>query len=255
MKKMLLSTTTVLVLAIFRSFSGIQSAHGFSPSVSGISFNQYVWSQKKKNLCVAQSDSVDTSSSLFEPSSSPIQQQLTEVSVIVPKPMGLILEEVDASNLEAGIIIQKMDPSGGVASACRSRSVKERPDVCVRDKIMAVNGTPCVKASLETIMDLIANSSGSDNSVSLVLGRRKDSIKVTWPNGVSIAALPGEYLGNLAYEASYDRIEYSCRSGSCGTCEQAAEINGSGNIKLVRPCVARIPLGKTSIIEMYETAR
>jgi ferredoxin len=229
-----------LLAVVLTTTMVIQSSSGFSPLVDP-SWRSYCYKRFVTKLGAQRSP---TSVDIMSRYSSSC---LTEIQVTVPKPMGLILEEIDPSRPEAGICIAKIYPDGAVAGVCRSESC---PDIAIRDKILSVDGTQCAKASLEEVMDLIANSEAQD-SVSLTLGRIKTSIKVTWPNGVSIAAFPGEYLGNLAYDALYD-IAYECRSGSCGTCEQGTEMDESGEIRFVRPCVARIPKGKRSI-RVYET--
>jgi ferredoxin len=158
---------------------------------------------------------------------------VTEIEVRIKKPMGIVIEEIDETGL--GVRIAQINPDGATAALCRSGSSDD--DVCLRDKILAVNGEPCDVLSFEQVMDIITSAKGDE--VSLLLGRPEDTIIVKWPNGVSIAAWPGEYLGNLADLACF-QISYSCRSGSCGTCEHSMETD-SGEKRYVRPCVARVP--------------
>ena len=156
---------------------------------------------------------------------------VTEIEARINKPMGIVIEEIDETGL--GLRIAQINPDGATAALCRSGSA----DVCLRDKILAVNGEPCGVLSFEQVMDVITSTPGDE--VSLLLGRPKGTIPVKWPNGVSIAAWPGEYLGNLAGLAGF-QISYSCRSGSCGSCEHSIETDDSGKKRYVRPCVARV---------------
>jgi ferredoxin len=146
--------------------------------------------------------------------------------------MGIVIEDIDETGL--GLRIAQINPDGATAALCRSGSA----DVCLRDKILAVNGEPCGVLSLEEVIDIITVTPGDE--VSLLLGRPEGAIPVKWPNGVSIAAWPGEYLGNLADLACFQNISYSCRSGSCGTCEFSIETD-SCEKRYVRPCVAKVP--------------
>ena len=163
---------------------------------------------------------------------------LTEHKVTIPKPMGLILEEIDEQDPYKGVVIAKVNPEGNAAAACKSGL-----DLCIRDKILAVNDEPCADSTFEVVMERIASSPG--DIVSLKLGRILGSVAVRWPNGVCVAATPGEYLGNIADDALF-RIQYSCTSGSCGTCEHRIR-NENGDARFVRPCVARVPKGSASI--------
>ena len=168
---------------------------------------------------------------LYEAMDAAAYEFVTEIEATINKPMGIVIEEIDQTGW--GLRIAQINPDGATAALCRSGSA----DVCLRDKILAVNGEPCGVLSFEQVMDVIISTPGDE--VSLLLGRPKGTIPVKWPNGVSVAAWPGEYLGNLADLAEF-QISYSCRSGSCGTCEHSIETDDSGEKRYVRPCVARV---------------
>jgi ferredoxin len=184
--------------------------------------------------------------------SSAIYSDVTKVHVRIPKPMGIILEEIDASDPNQGVSIARLLPKGNAVVVANHNknndgsSPVEDALVCMRDKILAVNDTPCSDSSLETVMDAIVAAETS--VVELVLGRPVHSTAVLFSNGIAVAAQAGEYLGNVADEARME-IPYSCRSGSCGTCEQSIVFHdddddvGSKKQRYGRPCVYRIPKG------------
>jgi len=156
--------------------------------------------------------------------------------MVLRKPMGILLEQ-DESDLSSGVIVKTIDPNGQTAKKM-GISKEDSSILCIRDRILAVNGIQCKNESFERVLELIQSS---DDHVDLLLGRPFESVVVTWSNGVSIAAKSGEYFGNLANESSF-RIPYSCRSGSCGTCEQTMIIDGrTEKQSYIRPCVARVP--------------
>eukprot|EP00565_Helicotheca_tamesis_P008636 CAMPEP_0185729798 /NCGR_PEP_ID=MMETSP1171-20130828/7345_1 /TAXON_ID=374046 /ORGANISM="Helicotheca tamensis, Strain CCMP826" /LENGTH=187 /DNA_ID=CAMNT_0028398717 /DNA_START=125 /DNA_END=688 /DNA_ORIENTATION=- len=160
---------------------------------------------------------------------------ITKRTVKLTKPMGIILEEVDETNCQSGVIIKDIDPMGNAAAASR----KGDADICIRDKVLAVNNEDVEFKTFENIMDLIVSSEGSD--ISVTLGRSPGSVALRWPNGVGVAAQPGEHFCDLALLAKF-RISYSCTSGGCGTCEQSI-ISEKTNQRYVRPCVSRVPKG------------
>jgi ferredoxin len=183
--------------------------------------------------------------------SSSIYSDVTKVHVRIPKPMGIILEEIDASDPSQGVSIARLLPKGNAAVVANHKNNGSPVDdalVCMRDKILAVNDTPCSDSSLETVMDAIVAAETS--VVELVLGRPLNSTAVLFSNGVAVAAQPGEYLGNVADEARME-IPYSCRSGSCGTCEQSIVFHDDDVVskkqRYGRPCVYRIPTGVKSM--------
>ena len=146
--------------------------------------------------------------------------------VSIPKPLGIVLEQ---DGIDANVVVAKMEASGNAANTT----------LCIRDTIVAVNSVSCLGKSLEQVMDLIIEA--KDDNVELILEHPVDSAVVHFSNGVNIAAQPREYLGNLLGEANIPGIEYSCRSGSCGTCELKCRTDKSKSPKYVRPCVYLIP--------------
>jgi hypothetical protein len=163
-----------------------------------------------------------------------LESDTLEYRLVLRKPMGIVLEQ-DESDLSSGVIVKTIDPNGQTAKKMHN---EDSSILCIRDRILAVNGIQCQNESFERVLELIQSS---DDHVDLLLGRPFESVVVTWSNGVSIAAKSGEYFGNLANESSF-RIPYSCRSGSCGTCEQAMIIDGrTEKQSYIRPCVARVP--------------
>ena len=157
-------------------------------------------------------------------------------SVKISKPLGIIVEEADANDPSQGVCIGSIDEGGNAASS--------GTDICIQDAIVSVNGVDCVAKSFEEVMDLIVSCETPE--VELSLARLEGRVAVRWPNGVCVAAPVGEYLGNVASEARF-RAPYSCRSGSCGSCEQNAVIDNKTEKKL-RPCSAKVPKG-VEIIE------
>ena len=157
-------------------------------------------------------------------------------SVKISKPLGIIVEEADANDPSQGVCIGSIDEGGNAASS--------GTDICIQDAIVSVNGVDCAAKSFEEVMDLIVSCETPE--VELSLARLEGRVAVRWPNGVCVAAPVGEYLGNVASEARF-RAPYSCRSGSCGSCEQNAVIDNKTEKKL-RPCSAKVPKG-VEIIE------
>ena len=170
-----------------------------------------------------------------------LYSSVTVTTVQIPTPMGIVIEEIDSSDTHQGVRITRVEPDGNAAASCGATAADL---LCVRDKILAVNGVACSEAPFEVVMDNIRSSTGG--KVELTLGRPRGSVIVKWPNGVCVAAQPGEYLGNIGYEGMM-QIPYSCRSGSCGTCEQVVSTD-NGNARYLRPCFAKIPKGVKSMI-------
>jgi len=165
--------------------------------------------------------------------------EVTEHTATLAKPMGIVLEEIDEDDPSRGIVIAKIDPNGNTAAACKVTPL----DICKGDKILEVNGEACSDLSFEDVMDKIITA--PNNQVTFTLGRPVGNIAVYWQNGVGVSCKPGEYFGNVASEALF-HIEYSCRSGSCGTCEQVISIDG-GKPRYIRPCSAKVPKGPSMI--------
>ena len=155
--------------------------------------------------------------------------------VKIRKPLGIIIEEVDAIDPSKGVCIGSIDGKGNAAS--------HGTGVCIHDQIVAVNGANCSAKSFEEVMDLIVACEAPE--VELMLARLEGRVAVRWPNGVCIAAPVGEYLGNVASEARYD-VPYSCRAGTCGSCEHSAVLDKKRE-KRLRPCSAKVPKGVETI--------
>jgi len=158
------------------------------------------------------------------------------VEVCIPKPLGMVLEEVDANDPSQGVCIRQINKG---SNACQT-------DVCINDQIIAVNGDESCCA-FDAIMDRIAQE--TSDQVTLTLQRPSNAVVVCWPNGVKVAAPVGEYLGNIAQDAAYqDQIDFDCRSGSCGTCAHWAVVdNNTEKPRLYRPCSAKVPKGVETI--------
>ena len=140
---------------------------------------------------------------------------MTEREVSLRKPMGVILEE-DEFDPNAGVIIKRIDPTGQTAAACRSDP--SDLDICIRDRIIQVNGIDVANGSLEEIMKTILDG---PEITKMVLSRPDDAVVIRWPNGISVAADPGDSFGLIAQNEALVRIPYSCSSGGCGSCEQS----------------------------------
>ena len=171
------------------------------------------------------------------PTEDPVVSMREEITVRIRKPLGIVIEEVDANEPTKGVCVGQMN-EGSNAAICR--------DICIHDKIVAVNDQACSTKSFDDVMDMISSSSGHD--IELTVSRTDDVVAIRWPNGVCVATPVGEYLGNSAIDAQY-AIPYSCRSGSCGSCEHIARLD-NGKEKRFRPCSHRVPKGIESI-EFY----
>ena len=175
-----------------------------------------------------------------------------EVSLGVKKPLGIVIEEVDEEHHEQGVRIISISPQGNAA-----KSTAPDAYLCIRDKILSINGQLCGTSNFDQVMDLIINAP-DDIPVQLTVERplaspATDASIVSFPNGISIVAKSEEILGALAHESGYGKhILYKCRSGGCGTCEHPVIINGNVHkIKYMRPCVSRIPMKSTRIQVLY----
>lgn len=178
----------------------------------------------------------------------PFRESFTIQTIQLKKPMGIILEEIDETDSNAGVQIKQIDPHGQTALACsRDASL----DICIRDRIIAINDEICASEPFESIMEKIIES---PNPVTFTLARLKDATVITWPNGISVASSPGDSFGNIARSEALVSLQYSCSNGGCGTCEQSMiieeplrEDNGfekdviRQSQRYIRPCVARVP--------------
>lgn len=158
--------------------------------------------------------------------------QLDKITVSVERPMGIVIEEIDLDNPTGAVRIASVNPEGNAAK------ISSETILCVHDIILAVNGVSSENKTFDQIMDEIRQT--ETKKIALTLGRDSEATIISFPNGINVAAKPGEYLGNIAQTALYNRIPYKCKAGGCGTCEQSVIVDGKGP-RLMRPCVARIP--------------
>ena len=210
---------------------------------------------------------------------------MTKRTVILTKPMGILLEE-DFEKAPGIVTIAKIDPNGNTAQ------VASNLDIAIGDILLNVNGYKAsiinsisnkphndTFSSLEEVMDIIIQSSfvkqnndihhktdimiDKSNQIQLELGRiHENDIIVRFSNGIQIATKSGTKLSSLAYKALMP-ISYSCDSGGCGTCEQIMRVqkyqNHTSNEfqfedRYVRPCIARVPKG-SKIISLFPSDR
>ena len=158
--------------------------------------------------------------------------------VSLEKPMGLILEESDDdedNNVSPpGVHIKDISTSEGSAIEA---SLQGNADICIGDQIVAISGQDCRHWSFGQVMDALTVAS---SPVQLELQRPEGTVAIKLPNGVAVAATPGEILGNVAIDASYFDIPFDCRSGACGSCEHKL-VDEDGNGRYIRPCIVRVP--------------
>lgn len=147
------------------------------------------------------------------------------IDVEVPLPLGLVLEEMDANDSTHGVVVMGMSAEGNAAKHNKSPTTTVGAEnsptraVCIRDKILAVNGVPCAESSLDAVISLFSDAG---TSVTISLGRIEGSTVLYYPNGAAVAAKPGESYGFLARICGA-RVEYACRNGNCRICERAVE--------------------------------
>ena len=132
-------------------------------------------------------------------------------SVSLQKPMGIILE-IDEERPDLGILVRRIDENGSTAAACRAKPMET--DICVRDRLLEINGVDVSDETLENVMDIIIEA---PIDIDLILGRDSDSIIVRWSNS----------FRSIASSDAYVKIPYSCESGGCGTCEQTIVVGSS----------------------------
>lgn len=153
--------------------------------------------------------------------------------VVLDKPMGLILEEIDANNPEAGVQVKEIVDGAAAAEASR----RNEADIAIGDKIISILGDDCRTWNFDQVMDALISAS---SPVRLEFERPAGTVSVKFENGVAVAVTPGEIFGNIAIKANYFKIPYDCRSGACGTCEQKL-ISEDGKERYIRPCIGLVP--------------
>jgi len=100
--------------------------------------------------------------------------------------------------------------------------------ICIRDKIVSINGNPCHDKSFDYVVDLISKS--DTDKITLEIGRIDGHTVVNYDDGVCISAKPVENYGFLAKKCNV-HIDYECRSGSCQTCMKVLEFPNKRNVK------------------------
>lgn len=193
-------------------------------------------------------DTIDDLVTITAPSSS-----IRKIFVQITKPLGIVIEEIDANDPTKGVIIVQILPDGNTSTTNKQQLTKKTDFlICLGDQILQVNDIPCT--TYDDVMKQIIISP-SDSPVNLILGRSDESVIVQFNDnsGICVAAPPSEYLGNIANQAGIS-LPYSCRSGSCGSCEQSLLLRKTkpdGTEKErqhhARPCIYRIPRGIDSI--------
>lgn len=233
-------------------------------------------------------DSSSSSSSTTLNQSSIEPRTIHEVTIELP--LGIILEEIDSSSPDPdattppGVSIIGINNNGNAANYNSNifSKLKSTPEnynniisscrndcICIRDKVMSINGILCHDKSFDDVISLISSSgstvgSSNNNQITIGLGRLEKSIIVNYHNGITISAKPGESYGFLAAKCGIDTIEYQCRSGNCGTCmrwlefpdktigaddnaveETNSNMKGGRNIyqRTIMHCVGKVPRG------------
>jgi len=183
--------------------------------------------------------------------------------VTINLPLGLVIEEMDSSDPSFGVAIIGINEGNAAQhnsdtlSNIKSRGgiindVESENFICIRDKIMAVNETPCSDKGFDDVISLI--SSIESDKVTLELGRIEGSTVVNYYNGICISAKAGEAYGFLAEKCGIC-IDYECRTGNCLTCVRWLEFpdkerdlspdGGGGSLheRTIFNCVGRMPRG------------
>mmetsp|Transcript_6186 Transcript_6186/g.9484 ORF Transcript_6186/g.9484 Transcript_6186/m.9484 type:complete len:285 (-) Transcript_6186:163-1017(-) len=140
-------------------------------------------------------------------------------------PLGLTLEEMD-SDPSCGVVVVGISPAGNAAKSNANvfSNIKSLDNndstvgdkcICIRDKIISINGNTFHDQSFDNVVELISNA--DTNTITLEIGRLQGSTVVNYDNGLCISAKPGENYGFLASKCNVDS-NYECRSGACQTC-------------------------------------
>lgn len=203
--------------------------------------------------------SIPTALQISSSSDDPLIEPRTIHKISITLPLGLTLEDMDSDDPSHGVVIVGMSPDGNAAKSNNdvfSRVVSnQQPEnivsamcICIRDKIMSVNKTPCSDKSLDEVMGLIINS--QTNEVALEVGRINESTVLNYYDGVCIAAKRNESYGFFATKCGID-VTYQCRTGNCFTCSRVLEFpdkrssEKKGNVyqRIILNCVDKVPRG------------
>ena len=172
-----------------------------------------------------------SSSSQLSASTDPRLEPRTIHKVTIDLPLGIVLEEMDDVDPSYGVVIIGISSEGNAAT-CNANifsSIKSNENggkigidqcICIRDKIISVNSSPCHDKGFDDVISLISNA--GSNTVTLELGRLQQSTVVNYYNGICIAAKAGESYGFLASKCGVT-VDYECRNGSCLTCARWME--------------------------------
>ncbi|KAL7472936.1 hypothetical protein ACHAXS_013316 [Conticribra weissflogii] len=260
---------TVFILLLFE-FSNV-----------AIAFAPCIFLSNKSSTCLVTPGRGDGRRHLSSrPSALPTDDPRIEPRVVyeitLSLPMGLVLEELDASDSSYGVVIVGIIPGGNAAKSNidvfasknshnrKSGTIKDKC-ICIRDKVMSIDGKPCHDKSFDEVMNFIhcSNSSSKANicHVTMQLGRLQGSTVLhyscTDSGGVCIAAKQGESYGFLAQKCGVD-IDYKCRNGSCRTClrwmrypekdcdegimkENEEEKSATVNTRTIFNCIGKVP--------------
>jgi len=180
-------------------------------------------------------------------------------TVRIDLPLGIVIQDGDD---ESGVSVAGFSPGGNASihnknvfnklkstSDVRDSDATSAECVCIRDKLLSINGKPCHESNFDEVASLL--SAEQSNSVTLRLGRVQGSTVVNfYDDGVCIAAQPGEHYGFLASNCGV-HIDYQCRTGHCGTCLRYLDFpdklydmkEGETNIyqRSILNCVGKVP--------------
>lgn len=201
-------------------------------------------------------------SSVQSASNDPRVESRTTHTVTVDLPLGLVIEEMDLFDPSFGVAIIGINEGNSarhnsdVFAEMKSRGGamdgRSGGCICIRDKIMAVNGTPCADKGFDDVISLIAGT--QSDKVTLALGRLSGSTVVNYYDGICISAKAGESYGFLAEKCGVC-IDYECRTGNCQTCASLLEFpdkdrdlssgGGGGSLyeRTIFHCVGKVPRG------------
>ena len=161
------------------------------------------------------------------------EESRTTHKVLIDLPLGIILEEETSSiaHDRGGVVVVGINDNSNTAKYNSSIMSKvkeegrERIDcqhdfICIRDKIISVNGISCYNRGLDEVMNIISEQSKkkTDNAIEIAVGRLKDTTVINYYNGICISAKVGESYGFLADKCGITDVKYECRTGNCSTC-------------------------------------
>lgn len=157
--------------------------------------------------------------------------------VTIPKPMGVALEYLpDKKGGFRGVGISEIIKDGNAYELNKKVCVTEEEDgmwILEGDRIIGVNGTETVDASVDDIARLVGESEGDSVSMTLCRNTRLGPIKVVVMPGGEFATVRRNSRLSAAVEFALGReIKYGCIDGWCGTCWHRERVTGW----LFKPC-------------------